>query len=162
MGSEYGANASITGSLNVDGNIDLGSGDDDIDLDNNTLFVFNDNSPSLDIYCKTCGQAFEVKSKCLSIKNLPKDVMMPHGSYDKFLKRVNDGISFVFVIYEVNRKQKQFSIRKVLFASHDDIISNEHVLVNNNNISSTKNNSLIIVPDINKLKSWNLFHPIRE
>ena len=39
MGSEYGANASITGSLNVDGNIDLGSGDDDIDLDNNTLFV---------------------------------------------------------------------------------------------------------------------------
>ena len=37
--SEYGANASITGSLNVDGNIDLGSGDDDIDLDNNTLFV---------------------------------------------------------------------------------------------------------------------------
>ena len=37
--SEYGANAFITGSLNVDGNIDLGSGDDDIDLDNNTLFV---------------------------------------------------------------------------------------------------------------------------
>jgi hypothetical protein len=39
MASEYGANATITGSLNVDGNIDLGSGDDDIDLDNNTLFV---------------------------------------------------------------------------------------------------------------------------
>lgn len=37
--SEYGANAFITGSLNVDGNIDLGTGDDDIDLDNNTLFV---------------------------------------------------------------------------------------------------------------------------
>ena len=37
--SEYGANASITGSLNVDGDIDLGSGDDDVNLDNNTLFV---------------------------------------------------------------------------------------------------------------------------
>ena len=37
--SEYGANAIITGSLNVDGNIDLGSGDDDVNLDNNTLFV---------------------------------------------------------------------------------------------------------------------------
>jgi len=37
--SEYGANATITGSLNVDGNIDLGSGDDDVNLDNNTLFV---------------------------------------------------------------------------------------------------------------------------
>jgi hypothetical protein len=37
--SEYGANAIITGSLNVDGNIDLGSGDDDVNLDSNTLFV---------------------------------------------------------------------------------------------------------------------------
>jgi len=39
MPSEYGDNAIITGSLNVDGNIDLGSGDDDVNLDNNTLFV---------------------------------------------------------------------------------------------------------------------------
>jgi len=37
--SEYGSNASITGSLDVDGSIDLGSGDDDVNLDNNTLFV---------------------------------------------------------------------------------------------------------------------------
>jgi len=37
--SEYGSNASITGSLNVDGSIDLGSGDDDVNLDSNTLFV---------------------------------------------------------------------------------------------------------------------------
>ena len=37
--SEYGSNASITGSLDVDGSIDLGSGDDDVNLDSNTLFV---------------------------------------------------------------------------------------------------------------------------
>jgi hypothetical protein len=37
--SEYGSNANITGSLIVDGDIDLGSGDDDINLDNNTLVV---------------------------------------------------------------------------------------------------------------------------
>jgi len=37
--SEYGSNANITGSLIVDGDIDLGSGDDDVNLDNNTLFV---------------------------------------------------------------------------------------------------------------------------
>ncbi len=37
--SEYGDNANITGSLNVDGDIDLGSGDDDVNLDSNTLFV---------------------------------------------------------------------------------------------------------------------------
>ena len=141
---------------------------------NNTLHVFDDNSPSLDIYCKTCGQAFEVKSKCLSIKNLPKDVVMPHGSYVKFKKRVDQGISFVFVIYEVDRKIKKFSIRKVLFASHEDIIENEKVIVNDNSLKSnvnsksssprspTKNNSTIFVPDINKLKSWNLFHPIND
>jgi hypothetical protein len=37
--SQYGDTASITGSLIVDGEIDLGSGDDDIDMDSGTLFV---------------------------------------------------------------------------------------------------------------------------
>ena len=39
MPTEYGANASISGSLTVDGDISLGSGDDDINMDNDTLFV---------------------------------------------------------------------------------------------------------------------------
>ena len=39
MGSTYGADASITGSLAVDGDIDLGSGDDDVDVDAGTLFI---------------------------------------------------------------------------------------------------------------------------
>jgi hypothetical protein len=44
--SEYGNNASITGSLIVDGEIDLGSGDDDIimDGDDNTLVVDGQNN----------------------------------------------------------------------------------------------------------------------
>ena len=37
--SEYGSDANITGSLIVDGETDIGSGDDDIDLDAGTLFV---------------------------------------------------------------------------------------------------------------------------
>lgn len=38
--SEFGpSKVSITGSLDVDGDIDLGSGDDDVDLDTGTLFV---------------------------------------------------------------------------------------------------------------------------
>ena len=37
--SEYGSDANITGSLIVDGESDIGSGDDDIDLDAGTLFV---------------------------------------------------------------------------------------------------------------------------
>ena len=64
MASEYGANAIITGSLNVDGDIDLGTGDDDIDLDNNTLFVDADvnrvgigtNSPSTSLHVSGSAQ----------------------------------------------------------------------------------------------------------
>jgi len=44
MGSIYGADASITGSLAVDGDIDLGSGDDDINVDSGTLFIDADNN----------------------------------------------------------------------------------------------------------------------
>jgi len=43
MATKYGADAQITGSLEVDGDIILGSGDDDINLDSNTLFVDADN-----------------------------------------------------------------------------------------------------------------------
>ena len=44
MGSEYGENAIITGSLAVDGDIDLGSGDDDVNVDSGTLFIDADNN----------------------------------------------------------------------------------------------------------------------
>ena len=37
--SEYGNDANITGSLIVDGETDIGSGDDDIDMDAGTLFI---------------------------------------------------------------------------------------------------------------------------
>ena len=37
--SEYGSSANITGSLIVDGEIDLGSGDDAVDIDAGTLYV---------------------------------------------------------------------------------------------------------------------------
>lgn len=41
MPTIYGENAEITGSLQVDGDIDLGSGDDDIQMDgsDNTFFL---------------------------------------------------------------------------------------------------------------------------
>ena len=37
--STYGENANVTGSLIVDGNMELGSGDDNVDIDTGTLFV---------------------------------------------------------------------------------------------------------------------------
>lgn len=39
MATKYGSDAQITGSLEVDGDIILGSGDDDISLDSNTLSI---------------------------------------------------------------------------------------------------------------------------
>ena len=42
--SEYGDNASVTGSLIVDGAVVLGSGNDDIDMDAGTLFVSSSNN----------------------------------------------------------------------------------------------------------------------
>ena len=44
MPTQYGADAQITGSLEVDGDIVLGSGDDDINLDSNTLSIDADNN----------------------------------------------------------------------------------------------------------------------
>jgi hypothetical protein len=44
MPTEYGADAKITGSLEVDGDIELGSGDDDVNLDSNTLFIDGTNN----------------------------------------------------------------------------------------------------------------------
>tara|TARA_R110000824_G_scaffold164168_2_gene340291 strand:- start:3679 stop:4458 length:780 start_codon:yes stop_codon:yes gene_type:complete len=39
MPTIYGADAQITGSLEVDGDVELGSGDDDVNIDSSTLFV---------------------------------------------------------------------------------------------------------------------------
>ena len=44
MPTEYGADAQITGSLEVDGDIELGSGDDNVTMDSETLFVDGTNN----------------------------------------------------------------------------------------------------------------------
>jgi hypothetical protein len=69
--SEYGSNANITGSLIVDGESDIGSGDDDIDLDAGTLFVDagNDNIG--------IGTSSPSTSAILEISSSSKGVMLP-------------------------------------------------------------------------------------
>ena len=39
MSTEYGRDARITGSLQIDGDVNLGSGDDDVNIDSNTLYI---------------------------------------------------------------------------------------------------------------------------
>lgn len=92
------------------------------------LCLLNDNSPSLDIVCKNnkCGKKFEVKSKCLSCKNLPDDLKINHGNYEYYLKRQSEGLDFIIVIYKVDRINKISTIRKIIHIPDNDIKLNSN------------------------------------
>jgi hypothetical protein len=91
-----------------------------------TLCLLDDNSPSLDIICmdNMCKKKFEVKSKCLSCKDLPDDLQINHGNYEYYLKRQAEGLDFIIVIYKVDRINKISEIRKVIHVPDSDIKSN--------------------------------------
>ena len=118
----------------------------------NLKFLGN-HTPSLDIVCENCGHMIEVKSKCLSINKLPNDIWMYHGNYDFYRKRVSQGLTFVIVIYAVNRQTKNFHVRKVLYINNQIIQKEEKIKVLKNNDNK---NSKIIIPNINKLDDWNI------
>ena len=83
------------------------------------LYVLGDNSPSLDIRCHNCSKNFECKSKCLSIKNLPNDIILNHGSYLDYKDRQMNGLDFFIIIYKIDRKTKIITIRKILYVNND-------------------------------------------
>lgn len=93
------------------------------------LKVLGNHSPSLDIICANCNRRFEVKSKCLSVDQLPNDLQLPHGSYVDYTKRQKMGLDLFVIIYKVDRINKKITIREVLYAEHKDIISNENIKV---------------------------------
>lgn len=114
---------------------------------NKTLYHLNDNTPSLDCFCKNCYSDFEVKSKCLSSEVLPKKIIIKHGNYIEFKKRVL--LNIIIIIYGVNRKRKSIYIREILFIPYiDTIISNNIKIVKNKN----DNNCKIIVNNYNELQ----------
>ena len=92
-----------------------------------SLKVLGNNSPSLDIVCTDCSRRIEVKSKCLSVNNLPKDIKLPHGNFSDYNKRQKYGLDFIIVIYSVNRIKKQINIREVLYMN-DNIIKNGNIV----------------------------------
>ena len=119
-----------------------------------TLKVLGNNSPSLDIVCKNCSRRIEVKSKCLSVQNLPNDINLPHGNYSDYNKRQEFGLDFIIVIYSVNRVKKEINIRKVLYMN-DNIIKNGDVVKverrESSNLSTIKINN-INSPKIKRMK----------
>lgn len=113
------------------------------------LKVLGDNSPSLDIVCLHCNRNFECKSKCLSVKQLPKDIIMNHGNYKKYIERQKRGLDFIIVIYKIDRKLKLLTITKVLYVNNKYINTNTNFQVHKKGPSHSK----IIINDQTKLNS---------
>ena len=81
---------------------------------NSNLRCLNDKTPSCDILCDSCGQMFEVKSKCLSVKNIPSDIRINHGNYNAFKHRLEiNNLNMFVVIYSFDRLTKYIKIRKI-------------------------------------------------
>ena len=82
-----------------------------------TLQSLGNHSPSLDIICTSCKMNFEVKSKCISDRIIPNDLILYHGNYFDYINRQNssNGLDFIIIIYGVNRQTKIINIRKVLY-----------------------------------------------
>ena len=95
----------------------------------NELSVLGNHSPSLDIVCRSCSRKFEVKSKCLSVRDLPKDIKLPHGSFEEYVKRQNSGLDLFVVIYKVDRIRKIITIREVLYAKNSTIQAKKNIMV---------------------------------
>jgi hypothetical protein len=94
-----------------------------------TMYVLGNHSPSLDIVCQNCYRKFEVKSKCLSVTNIPKDINLPHGNYEDYNKRQSTGLDLFVIIYKVDRIHKKITIREVLYSKNSEILKNDNIKV---------------------------------
>lgn len=122
----------------------------------NDLSVLGNHSPSLDIVCKSCNRKFEVKSKCLSVSDLPNDIKLPHGSYEEYIKRQSTGLDLFVVIYKVDRIKKIITIREVLYAKNSMIREKRNIMVlkrKNSHLSTIiiKNRTQLIKMELDKL-----------
>ncbi len=112
-----------------------------------TLKALLDFSPSLDLVCTNCNAIYEVKSKCLSIKELPNDIFCNSGNYNEFIKNISNGLNLFVVIYGVDRKKKDIIIRNVYYASNSVLKNKEFV-----KIEKKKDNTLSTIRIFNKEK----------
>jgi len=100
-----------------------------------TMTVLGNHSPSLDIVCQNCNRKFEVKSKCLSVTKLPKDITLPHGNFNDYKNRQSKGLDLFVIIYKVDRVNKRITIREVLYAKNGEILKNNNIKVMKRNKS---------------------------
>jgi|TARA_B100000524_G_C23646979_1_gene368804 hypothetical protein len=118
-----------------------------------SLSVLGNHSPSLDIICSSCNRKFEVKSKCLSINRLPNDINLPHGNFEDYQRRQQNGLDLIVIIYKVDRLNKKITIREVLYAKNSEIKKSKNIQV----IKRIKSHlSTIIINNKNLLSKFNL------
>jgi hypothetical protein len=107
-----------------------------------SLYSLNNHTPSTDIICSNCNTNYELKSKCLSVENLPNDIYCNGGNYLKFINNINiNNLELIIVIYGVKREEKQIIIREILYAPNN--------ILNNNNIIEIKQKDLSTLSIIN-------------
>jgi hypothetical protein len=119
----------------------------------NSMKVIGNHLPSLDIVCNLCSKKIEVKSKCLSVYNLPNDIVISHGNYDEFINRINQDLDLIVIIYGVNRKKKLITIREGLYIPCKILKDNSLVSINKRNNSTL---STIVIADRSKLSVLNI------
>lgn len=131
---------------------------------NKSYSVLNNRSPSLDVVCKTCGNRCEIKSKCYSGKEIAEDIFLHHGSYEDYLKRQNNGLDMVIIIYKIIRQTNTLVIREILYFPNKYINKKEIIKVHpkyNSNLSeiiipNRKDPRIIRLPIFSQLKRYNL------
>jgi transcription elongation factor Elf1 len=119
-----------------------------------SLYKLGTNLPSLDMVCNCCGKYYEVKSKCLSVNNLPNDIVLPHGLYNDYYDRIKDGLGLIIIIYGANRNDKTITIREILYANNKNLQNNNLIYISKraNNLSTIniKNKNNLRKLDIEK------------
>ncbi len=115
---------------------------------NKTLESLGTHAPSLDLICKTCKVKYEIKSKCMSVKTLPTDLVFNHGNYNEYNNRQREGLDIMLIIYSVCRKTKIIKIRRVFWVPNNIIVSTNYI-----NVIKKKDSSLseIVVPNYKNL-----------
>jgi len=115
--------------------------------DEETLCTFNrlaNNTPSLDMECRICGLHVEVKSKCLSIDNLPNQIYCKAGNYDNLINNINENQLNIFVIiYSADRITKNITIKEILWMDHSILSFKSKVLIKR--IPDTKLSDITII-----------------
>jgi len=124
-----------------------------------SLYYLNDNTPSSDIKCSECGKIIEVKSKCLSVQELPDNIHCRAGNFNHFKKNIEEhDLDLIIVIYSVDRKTKCITFREIYYFYNEALIN----IINMNllSIKEVAYSSLINIKDRTLLSSYKL--PIRN